>query len=74
MALEPAVGQRRQCGITSGPIRAARAILVGAKAVIRPKPVEPSTRFYLSINRGTAGKLGLPIPLGLLAQADDVIE
>jgi hypothetical protein len=74
MALGPPVGQRRQCGITGGPIRAATAIVVGAKVVIRPKPLEPPTRFYLSINRGTAGKLGLPIPPGLLAQADDVIE
>ena len=68
------LGQRRQCGITGGPIRAAGAIVVGAKAVIRPKPVEPLTRSYLSVNRGTAGKLGLPIPLSLLAQSDDVIE
>ena len=68
------VGQRWQCGMADGPIRAARAIVVGAKAVIRPKPVEPPTRFYLSNNRGTAGKLGLPIPPALLAQADDVIE
>ena len=57
-----------------GPIRAARAIAVGAKAVIRPKPGEPPTRFYLSINRGTPGELGQPIPLSLLAQADDVIQ
>ena len=54
-----------------GPIRAARAIAVGAKAVIRPKPVEPPTRFYLSINRGTTGKLGLPVLPDLLVQADD---
>ena len=74
MALGPPVGQRRQCGITGGPIRAARGILVGAKAVIRPKSVEPPTRLYLSINRGEAGKLGLSIPPGLLAQADDVLE
>jgi hypothetical protein len=68
------LGQRRQCGITGGPIRAAEAIVVGAKAVIRPKPVEPLTGFYLSVNRGTAGKLGPPIPAGILARADDVIE
>ena len=74
MALGPPVGQRRHCCITGVPFRAVRAIVVGAKAVIRPKPVEPPTRFYLSINRGTTGKLGLPIPPGLLAQADDVIE
>jgi len=73
MAHRPPVGQRRQFGIAGAPIRAARTIVVGAKAVIRPKPVEPPTRFYLSIDPGTAGKLGLPIP-GLLAQADDVIE
>jgi len=38
------------------------------------KPVEPLTRFYLSINRCTAGKLGLPVLPDLLVQADDVIE
>lgn len=37
-------------------------IVVGAKAVIRPKP---PTRLYLSIDRGTAGKVGLPLPPSL---------
>jgi hypothetical protein len=52
MAPGPPVGQRRRRGITGGPIRAARAIVVGAKAVIRPKPIEPLTRFYLSHQPG----------------------
>ena len=60
--------------LPAGLIRAARAIVVGAEAVTRPKPVEQPTRFYLSIYRYTVGELGLPIPLGLLAQADDVVE
>ena len=45
----------------------------GAKALLPAETVEPPTRFYLSINPGTAGRRGLPVP-GLLAQADDVIE
>jgi len=53
--------------LPAGLIRAARAIVVGAKAVTRPKPVEQPTRFCLSIYRGTAGTLGFAIPPGLLA-------
>jgi hypothetical protein len=36
--------------------------------------VEQPTRFCLSFYRGTTGTLGLSIPPGLLARADDVIE
>jgi hypothetical protein len=53
---------------------AARAIVVGAKAITRSKPLGPPTRFYLYINPEMIGKLGLRIPPNLLAQADDVIE
>jgi len=56
------------CGeLSAGLIRAARAIVVGAKAVTRPKPVEQPTRFCISIYRGTAGTLGFAIPPSLLA-------
>jgi hypothetical protein len=56
------------CGpLPAGLIRAARAIVVGAKAAPRPKPVEQPTRFCLSIYRGTAGTLGFAIPPGLLS-------
>jgi len=60
--------------LSAGLTRAARAIVIDAKAVTRREPVEWPTRFYLSIKRGAAGKLGLAMPPGLLAQADDVIE
>ena len=55
MAHRPPVGQRRQLGIAGAPIRAARTIVVGAKAVIRPKPVEPPTR-VLSLHRPGHGR------------------
>ena len=48
--------------------------VVDAKAVVRREPVKQPTRFYLSINRGAAGMLGLAIRSGLLARADDVLE
>jgi hypothetical protein len=54
--------------LPAGLIRAARAIVVGAKAVTRPKPVAQPTRFCLSTYRGTAATLGFALP------AHDVIE
>src|SRR5689334_17281979 len=48
--------------LPAGLIRAARAIVGGAKAVTRPKPVEQSTRICLSIYRGTAATLGFAKP------------
>jgi len=37
-------------------------------------PIEQPSRFELIINMKTAKMLGLSLPAGLLAQADDVIE
>ena len=72
------VGSRRskvgKGALPAGLIRAARAIVGGAKAVTRPKPVEQPIRICLSIYRGTAGTLGFAIPPVSSPWAHDVIK
>ena len=57
------VGHRRPLGVHDV-VAAAEAVALCAASGAHDNP----------INRGTADKLGLPIPPGFLTYADDVIE